>query len=75
MSNVNNNQVLIHFKLDALTHLQSLGLNYQESDGEYDVIVNDIPYEIIDGYYQDTDEQFCERMGIDYDLVNCIEAV
>ena len=75
MSNVNNNQVLIHFKLDALTHLQSLGLNYQESDGEYDVIVNDIPYEIIDGYYQDPDEQFCERMGIDYDLVNCIEAV
>ena len=75
MSNVNNNQVLIHFKLDALTHLQSLGLNYQESDGEYDVIVNDIPYEIIDGYYQDPGEQFCERMGIDYDLVNCIEAV
>ena len=75
MSNVNNNQVLIHFKLDALTHLQSLGLNYQESDGEYDVIVDDIPYEIIDGYYQDPDEQFCERMGIDYDLVNCIEAV
>ena len=75
MSNVNNNQVLIHFKLDALTHLQSLGLNYQESDGEYDVIVNDIPYEIIDGYYQDPDEQFCERMGIYYDLLNCIEAV
>ena len=70
----NNNQVLIHFKLDALTHLQSLGLNYQESDGELDVIVDDIPYEVIDGYYQDPDEQFCERLGIDYDLVNCIEA-
>ena len=71
----NNNQVLIHFKLDALTHLQSLGLNYQESDGELDVIVDDIPYEVIDGYYQDPDEQFCERLGIDYDLVNCIEAI
>ena len=71
---INNNKVLIHFKLDALTHLQSLGLNYQESDGELDVIVDDIPYEVIDGYYQDPDEQFCERLGIDYDLVNCIEA-
>ena len=68
-------QALIHCKLDALTHLQSLGLNYQESDGELDVIVDDIPYEVIDGYYQDPDEQFCERLGIDYDLVNCIEAV
>ena len=69
------NKVLIHCKLDALTHLQSLGLNYQESDGEYDVIVNDIPYEIIDGYYQDPDEQLCEHYKINYDLVNCIELV
>ena len=72
---INNNKVLIHFKLDALTHLQSLGLNYQESDGELDVIVDDIPYEVIDGYYQDPDEQLCEKLGINYDLVNCIEAV
>ena len=45
------NDVVIHMKLDALTHLQSLGLNYQERDGE-----------------------LCEHYGINYDLVNCIEA-
>ena len=72
---VNNNQVLIHFKLDALTHLQSLGLNYQESDGELDVIVDDVPYEVHGGFYQDPDEQLCEHYGINYDLVGCIEAV
>ena len=67
-------QALIHCKLDALTHLQSLGLNYQESDGELDVIVDDVPYTVSDGYYQDPDEQLCEHHGINYDLVNCIEA-
>ena len=72
---VNNNQVLIHFKLDALTHLQSLGLNYQESDGELDVIVDDVPYEVHGGFYQDPDEQLCEHYNINYDLVNCIEAI
>ena len=71
----NNNQALIHFKLDALSHLNSLGLSYKESGGELDVIVEDIPYEVFGGYYQDPDEQLCEHYGIDYDLVNCIEAV
>mgnify|MGYP003144066016 CR=1 FL=1 len=75
MSNVDNNQVLIHCKLDALTHLQSLGLNYQESDGELDVIVDDVPYQVQGGYYQDPDEQLCEHYGLDYNLVNCIELV
>ena len=75
MSVSNNNQVLIHFKLDALTHLQSLGLNYQECDGELDVIVDDVPYTVHDGIYQDPDEQFCEHYNINYDLVNCIEAI
>ena len=60
-------QALIHCKLDALTHLQSLGLKYQEHDGELDVIVDD--NDIID------DEEFVTSYGIDYDLVNCIEAV
>ena len=67
------NQVLIHFKDTATEHLQSLGLKYQYNDGEYDVIVDDIPYEVIDGYYQDPDEQLCQQYGIDYDQVNCIE--
>ena len=68
-------QALIHCKLDALTHLQSLGLNYQESDGELDVIVDDVPYTVHDGIYQDPDEQLCEHYNINYDLVNCIEAI
>ena len=69
------NKVLIHCKLDALTSLQSLGLRYQENAGELDVIVEDVPYNVQDGFYQDPDEQLCEHYGIDYDLVNCIEAM
>ena len=44
-------------------------------DGELDVIVDDVEYKVIDGIYQDPDEQFCEHYGFDYDQVNCIEAV
>ena len=51
------NKVLIHCKLDALTSLQSLGLKYQENAGELDVIVEDVPYNVQDGFYQDPDEQ------------------
>jgi len=68
------NQVLIHFKLDALTSLQSLGLKYQENDGELDVIVDDVPYNPSNSLI-DPDEQLCEHYGIDYNLVNCIELV
>ena len=68
------NQVLIHFKDTATEHLQSLGLKYQYNNGEYDVFVDDVPYEVRDGIYQDPDEQLCEHYGIDYNLVNCIEA-
>ena len=50
-------------------------LEYTLFDNELDVIVEDIPYEVFGGYYQDPDEQLCEHYGIDYDLVNCIEAV
>ena len=42
---------------------------------EIDVVVDDIPYEVLDGTYQDPDVQLCEHYGIDYDQVNCIEAV
>ena len=63
----NNNQALIHCKLESETLLQSLGLKYQLNDGELDVIVDD--NDIID------DEEFVTSYGIDYALVNCIEAV
>ena len=69
------NKVLIHLKQNAKNHLKDLGFKYQELDGELNVIVDDVPYQVIDGYYQDPDEQLCEHYGIDYGLVNCIEAV
>ena len=59
----------------SLNHLKDLGLNYTKSDNELDVIVDDVPYEVRDGIYQDPDEQLCEHYGIDYNLVNCIEAI
>ena len=68
--------VLIHFQetQDALKHLEDIDLKYTQGDGEYDAIVDDVPYEIVDGTYQDPDEQLCEFYGINYDLVNCIES-
>ena len=67
--------VLIHFpQTDVVKqHLNDLGFKYQLNDNEYDVYVDDVPYEIVGGYYQDPDEQLCEHYGINYDLVNCIE--
>ena len=67
--------VLIHFpETDSVKqHLSDLGLKYKLNDNELDVYVDDVPYEIVDGTYQDPDEQLCEHYGIDYDQVNCIE--
>ena len=59
----------------AKNHLKDLGLKYQYNQGELDVIVDDVPYTVHDGIYQDPDEQLCEHYGIDYNLVNCIEAL
>ena len=67
--------VLIHFphRADVKLHLEDLGLKYKVNGDEYDVYVDDVPYEIVDGTYQDPDVQLCEFYGINYDLVNCIE--
>ena len=67
-------RALIHFKLSAKNHLEDLGLKYQESNGELDVIVDDIEYNR-DHHIVDPDEQLCYLYNIDYDLVNCMEAV
>ena len=69
------NKVLILFKESAYQHLDILGLKYTQSNEELDVIVDDVPYTVRDGIYQDPDEQLCEHYGIDYNLVNCIEAI
>ncbi len=68
-------KALIHFKDHAYQHLEDIGLKYQYNKGELDVIVDDVPYTVHDGIYQDPDEQLCEHYGIDYSLVNCIESV
>tara|TARA_R100000278_G_scaffold121656_1_gene106110 strand:- start:90 stop:323 length:234 start_codon:yes stop_codon:yes gene_type:complete len=73
------NYVLVHVKPTLENWLIENGFNwnYSEQHGydEIDVVVDDIPYECLDGTYQDPDEQLCEHYGIDYNQVNCIEAV
>ena len=69
------NYAIIHCKESYFDELLSKGLQFEYNNGEYDVIVDDIPYEIVDGTYQDPDEQLCEHYGIDYAQVNCIEAM
>ena len=68
-------QVIIHCKESYLDELLSLGLDFGYNCGEYDVLVDDVEYKVIDGYYQDPDVQLCKHYGIDYDQVNCIEAL
>ena len=72
---MHSSEVLIHFPdtVNVRQHLNDLGLKYKTNEDELDVIVSDVPYEIMDGTYQDPDEQLCEHYGIDYDLVNCME--
>ena len=69
--------VVIHFpQTDSVKqHLNHMCLEYIINDYEYDVLVDKIPYECLDGTYQDPDEQLCDHYGFNYDLVNCIEAV
>ena len=59
---------------DAVNHPYITVVDNINTTGEVDLIVEDIPYEIVDGTYQDPDEQLCEFYGIDYNLVNCVEA-
>ena len=72
------NKVLIHCQPTLKDYLTENNIQWSYSKdydkGELDVIVNDVPYTITDGFYQDPDEQLCEHYGIDYDEVNCIEA-
>ena len=63
---------------ESTTHLQSIGLEFKQSDGDLDVIVQDREYRngnhpSMNGIWEDPDVQLCNDYGIDYDLVNCIE--
>ncbi len=68
-------KVIIHCKESYQPELEDMNQLFTFGDGELDVIVDDVPYTIEDGIYQDPDEQLCEHYGIDYDQVNCIEAI
>ena len=70
---------VIHCQPAMEDFLKKTTLNWSYNDdqdvSEIDVIVPDVEYTVADGYYQDPDEQLCEHYGIDYNLVNCIEAI
>ena len=70
------NQVLIHCQPSLTQDLQSLGLefNFSKEFGaeELDVIVNDVEF---DSLTEDPDVLLCEHYGIDYEQINCIEAL
>ena len=70
------NQVVIHCQPSLTKDLQSLGLEFDFSKKfgaeELDVIVNDVEF---DSLTEDPDVLLCEHYGIDYDQVNCIEAL
>ena len=70
------NQVVIHCQPSLTQDLQSLGLefNFSKEFGaeELDVIVNDVEF---DSLTEDPDVLLCEHYGIDYEQINCIEAL
>ena len=69
------NQVLIHCKPEYLPDVKRLGLSYIHSkNDEIDVTVSDVDYDL-NHYLVDPDEQLYEVYGINYNYVNCIEAV
>ena len=74
--------VLIHCKPAILEHLDALKVvvtvgTISDSDNEIDLIADDIPYEAPNdaGVYEDPDRQYCDRVGIDWDQINCIETL
>ena len=71
--------VVIHCDPILLDDVKEFGYNWSYSKqfghDEIDVIVDDIPYECLNGNCQDPDVELCEHYGLNYDQVNCIEAM
>ena len=71
--------VLIHCQPELEDYLTDNNIQWSYSErfgiNELDAIVADVPYKQSGTIYQDPDEQLCEHYGIDYNLVNCIEAM
>ena len=70
---MNPSSIVIHCKESLFDWLVNSSLQFEYNCGEYDVVVDDVPYKQSGTIYQDPDEQLCEHYGIDYDQVNCIE--
>ena len=74
---MHSSRVCVHVQPEFLPKVKEMGFNWSYSkqfgQSEIDFFVDDIPYEIVDGTYQDPDEQLCEHYELDYNLVNCIE--
>ena len=74
---MHSSSVLIHAQPSLLDKVKELDVfwSYSKQHGkeEIDFVVDDIPYEFMDGSYQDPDVALCEFYGIDYNQVNCIE--
>ena len=72
-------KVLIHCKPSILEHLDALKVvvTVGTISDEIDLIAEEIPYEAPndEGVYEDPDRQYCDRVGIDWDQINCIEAL
>ena len=70
--------VLIHCQPSMLQTIKELGLTWRYSpvhnEEEIDVIAPDIAYNS-SHFIVDPDEQYCYLLGINYDEVNCIEAM
>ena len=72
------NQIVIHMKKSALDHIKELQLTHFITNDEIDVIVDEFEYRdgndpSQDGVWEDPDVQLCNDLGINYNLVNCIE--
>ena len=66
------NKVLIHCKPSYLNEVEKLGFDYEIFDGEVNVYVPDMEF---DSLTEDPDVLLCDYHDIDYDQVNCIEAM
>ena len=67
--------ILIHMKESALDSIKELGYDFiYSSNGEIDVFVNYIDDSLLTNTH-DPDVILCDYYNLDYDQVNCIEAV
>ena len=76
--------VLIHCQPSLLNFVKENNMDWEYSTdhdvNEIDVYVDDVEYldgnhPSKNGIWEDPDIQLCEHYGIDYNQVNCIEAV